>query len=104
MRNLLLKKEGLFVFGLKGTGSVWDGQGVPLKRPDVWINLDGQSRWFPEKGAVYKMAERYGFDILLHEVHEHWSYSETGRSDNFHYVICTPRVTWYPKGADNYQI
>ena len=28
------------------------GAGLPLYRPDVWVNWDGQSRWFPQKRGV----------------------------------------------------
>jgi hypothetical protein len=91
VRALLRPGDGLFCFAIKGEGSVWDGQGVPLYRPDVWINLDGQSRWFPSKDAVRRMVDGHRFELLVHEWHEHWGYSEVGKADRFHYVICTPR-------------
>ena len=40
---------GMAIVGIKGQGSVWEGQGLPLYRPDVWVNFDGQSRWFPSR-------------------------------------------------------
>ncbi len=83
--------RGLFVFAVKGEGSVWDGQGVPLYRPDVWINCDGQSRWFPSRRAIVSLTDRMGYELRLHEWNEHWGYSETGEKDLFHYVICSPR-------------
>ncbi|NUN16107.1 MAG: class I SAM-dependent methyltransferase [Myxococcales bacterium] len=91
VRRTLLPTSGLFSFAIKGKGSVWDGKGVPIYRPDVWINHDGQSRWFPARSALVTMVDRLGFELLTHEWHEHWGYSEKGRRDNFHYVICTPR-------------
>lgn len=90
--KFLRHTRGLFCFAIKGSGSVWDGQGVPMYRPDVWINNDGQSRWFPSEEAINHMIDRLGFEVLLHGRHEHWSYSEWGKPDNFHYVICSPRL------------
>jgi SAM-dependent methyltransferase len=89
--DLLTPGIGVFCFAIKGQGSIWDGQGVPIYKPDVWLNLDGQSRWFPKQTALKEMVVSYGFEVLLHERHEHWSYSEIGKPDVFHYVICTPR-------------
>ncbi|MBA2661933.1 MAG: class I SAM-dependent methyltransferase [Bradymonadaceae bacterium] len=83
---------GLFCFAIKGKGSIWDGEGTALYRPDVWINYDGQSRWFPSRTSLAAMIDRHGFEILLHEWHEHWGYSEHGKRDLFHYVICSPRA------------
>lgn len=91
IRHTLQPTSGLFSFAIKGKGSVWDGKGVPIYRPDVWINHDGQSRWFPARSALAAMVDRLGFELLMHEWHEHWGYSEKGRRDIFHYVICTPR-------------
>lgn len=91
VRGILEPGIGLFAFGIKGHGSVWDGQGVPLYRPDVWINLDGQSRWFPSKSALSDMIVRHAYEIRLHQLHDHWSYSERGERDVFHYVVCSPR-------------
>jgi len=84
-------KRGYFAFGIKGAGSVWDGQGLPLYRPDVWINHDGQSRWFPSRDALVQQLHGAGFEILLHTLHDHWGYSQLGKRDVFHYVLCTPR-------------
>lgn len=94
IRQLLLAggKVGFFAFGFKGTGSIWDGQGVPLYRPDVWINPDGQSRWFPSKAALARELDAAGFEIRVHQLHDHWGYSERGKRDTFHYVICSPRA------------
>jgi len=92
VRRLLEPGIGLFCFAIKGKGSAWDGQGVPLYRPDVWINYDGQSRWFPSKSALTKLVDNYGFELRVHQWHEHWGYSELGKCDQFHYVICTPRA------------
>jgi len=83
--------EGFFAFGMKGAGSVWEGQGLPLYRPDVWINWDGQSRWFPSRDALVRQLDRAGFELRFHELHAHWGYSEAGRRDVFHYVLCSPR-------------
>lgn len=83
--------RGLFAFAIKGEGSIWDGQGVPLYRPDVWVNCDGQSRWFPSREAIISLADRTGYELRLHEWYEHWGYSEAGQKDLFHYVICSPR-------------
>ncbi|WP_242357017.1 class I SAM-dependent methyltransferase, partial [Anaeromyxobacter sp. SG64] len=83
---------GFFAFGIKGAGSVWEGQGLPLYRPDVWVNWDGQSRWFPSREALARQLDRAGFEIRFHELHEHWGYSEHGRRDVFHYVLCSPRA------------
>lgn len=91
VKAVLKPGTGLFCFAIKGKGSIWDGQGVPLYRPDVWVNLDGQSRWFPSLNTLNKMVDDYGFELLEHTMHQHWSYSELGKPDNFHYVICTPR-------------
>jgi Methyltransferase domain len=84
---LLVPAHGHLAFAIKGAGSVWDGQGVPLYRPDVWINLDGQSRWFPSVRAIDALMDRHGFALKLHELHEHWGYSETAKRDVFHYVL-----------------
>ena len=91
VKLLLEPGRGLFAFGIKGEGSIWDGQGVPLYRPDVWINCDGQSRWFPSREAIVALTDRMGFELRLHEWYEHWGYSEEGEKDLFHYVICSPR-------------
>jgi SAM-dependent methyltransferase len=93
VRRLLLaaSREGYFAFGIKGAGSVWEGQGLPLYRPDVWINWDGQSRWFPSREALDRQLDRAGFEVRFHELHAHWGYSEKGRKDVFHYVLCSPR-------------
>ncbi len=93
VRQLLTPTHGYFALAIKGKGSVWDGRGVPLYRPDVWIFHDGQSRWFPSRQAVHRMMDRAGFEVLVHELYEHWSYSEVGRRDIFHYVVATPRPT-----------
>ncbi len=85
-------EDGFFAFGIKGAGSVWEGQGLPLYRPDVWVNWDGQSRWFPSREALARQLDRAGFEIRFHELHEHWGYSEHGRRDVFHYVLCSPRA------------
>jgi len=100
VRSLLLAsgRNGYFVFGLKGTGSIWDGQGLPLYRPDVWINPDGQSRWFPTKQALAKELDAAGFEIRSHELHNHWGYSEKGKRDTFHYVVCSPRAAFLGDG------
>jgi SAM-dependent methyltransferase len=100
VRSLLLAcgRTGFFAFGIKGTGSVWEGQGVPLYRPDVWINPDGQSRWFPTKRALARELDAAGFEIRHHELHNHWGYSEKGRRDAFHYVVCSPRAAWLADG------
>jgi SAM-dependent methyltransferase len=84
---LLAPGRGHLAFAIKGAGSIWDGQGVPLYRPDVWINLDGQSRWFPSVKALDELMDRHGFATKLHELHEHWGYSEAGKKDLFHYVL-----------------
>jgi len=93
VRELLRARgpEGYFAFGIKGQGSVWDGQGLPLYRPDVWVNGDGQSRWFPSREALGRQLDRAGFEIRFHELHQHWGYSELGKRDVFHYVLCSPR-------------
>jgi SAM-dependent methyltransferase len=96
VRSLLLASageagQGYFAFGIKGAGSVWEGQGLPLYRPDVWINWDGQSRWFPGQEALARQLDRAGFEIRFHELHAHWGYSEKGKKDVFHYVLCSPR-------------
>jgi SAM-dependent methyltransferase len=93
VRRLLLAAggEGFFAFGIKGAGSVWEGQGLPLYRPDVWINWDGQSRWFPSREALGRQLDAAGFEVRFHELHAHWGYSERGRKDVFHYVLCSPR-------------
>jgi len=83
---------GFFAFGIKGQGSVWDGQGLPLYRPDVWVNWDGQSRWFPSREALVRQLDRAGFEVRFHELHDHWGYSELGKRDVFHYVLLTPRA------------
>jgi SAM-dependent methyltransferase len=84
--------RGFFAFGIKGEGSVWDGQGLPLYRPDVWVNWDGQSRWFPSRDALDRQLDRAGFEVRFHEQHAHWGYSELGKKDVFHYVLCSPRA------------
>lgn len=84
---------GIFAFAIKGKGSIWDGEGTPLYRPDVWINYDGQTRWFPSEKSIATMMDNHGFEMLLHEWHEHWGYSKHGERDLFHYVICTPRAS-----------
>jgi len=84
-------RRGYFAFGIKGAGSVWDGQGLPLYRPDVWVNHDGQSRWFPSREVLIRQLHEAGFEILFHSRHDHWGYSELGQRDLFHYVLCTPR-------------
>jgi SAM-dependent methyltransferase len=88
----LLGPRGYFAFGIKGSGSVWEGQGLPLYRPDVWVNLDGQSRWFPSREALQRQLDQAGFEIRFHEMHDHWGYSELGRRDVFHFVLCSPRA------------
>jgi hypothetical protein len=103
VRRLLLAGGGGFLaFGIKGAGSVWEGQGLPLYRPDVWINWDGQSRWFPSQEALDRQLDRAGFEVRFHELHAHWGYSEQGKKDVFHYVLCSPRpdsATTPPAGA-----
>lgn len=100
VRSLLLAggRNGFFAFGLKGTGSIWEGQGLPLYRPDVWINPDGQSRWFPTRQALAKELDAAGFEVRFHELHHHWGYSEKGKRDTFHYVVCTPRAAFLGDG------
>lgn len=100
VRSLLLAagQSGFFAFGLKGTGSIWDGQGLPLYRPDVWINPDGQSRWFPTRQALARELDLAGFEVRFHELHNHWGYSEKGKRDTFHYVVCTPRASFLADG------
>lgn len=93
VHNALEPGVGLFCFAIKGKGSIWDGEGTPLYRPDVWINYDGQTRWFPSRDSIASMIDAHGFEMLLHEWHEHWGYSKHGERDLFHYVICTPRVS-----------
>lgn len=85
-------QPSFFCFGIKGAGSVWEGQGLSLYRPDVWINWDGQSRWFPSREALAGQLDRAGYEIRFHEQHEHWGYSELGKRDVFHYVLCSPRL------------
>jgi SAM-dependent methyltransferase len=97
VRKLLLGSAGegsdrFFAFGIKGAGSVWEGQGLPLYRPDVWVNWDGQSRWFPSRDALDRQLDRAGFEVRFHELHAHWGYSEKGKKDVFHYVLCSPRA------------
>jgi len=100
VRSLLLAsgRNGFFAFGLKGTGSIWEGQGIPLYRPDVWINPDGQSRWFPTKQALARELDAAGFEVRTHQLHDHWGYSEKGKRDTFHYVVCTPRASFLGDG------
>lgn len=100
VRALLLAggRNGFFAFGLKGTGSVWEGQGLPLYRPDVWINPDGQSRWFPTRQALARELDAAGFEVRFHDLHNHWGYSEKGKRDTFHYVVCTPRASFLGDG------
>jgi hypothetical protein len=97
VRALLLRAGdvGWFAFGIKGAGSIWEGQGLPLYRPDVWINWDGQSRWFPSEEALRRQLDRAGFEVRLHQLQPHWGYSEKGKRDVFHYVLASPRA-----GAD----
>ncbi len=94
VRRLLLGApgEGYFAFGIKGAGSVWEGQGLPLYRPDVWVNWDGQSRWFPSEDALRRQLDRAGFEVRFHQLHAHWGYSEKGKRDVFHYVLASPRM------------
>ena len=91
-KKILEPGKGLFCFAIKGKGSIWDGEGVSLYRPDVWINYDGQSRWFPSKSKLAAMLDSYGYEIIDHSIFEHWSYSKLGEPDNFHYCICSPRA------------
>lgn len=49
----------------------WDGQGLPLCRPDVWINPDDQSRWFPTRQALAREPDAARFEIRFHELHNH---------------------------------
>ncbi len=86
--RLLVSTNGHLAFAIKGAGSVWAGQGVPLYRPDVWINHDGQSRWFPSVAALDDLLEAHHFALKFHEIHDHWGYSERGKRDLFHYVLC----------------
>jgi hypothetical protein len=86
------RNDVYFAFGIKGAGSVWEGQGLPLYRPDVWVNWDGQSRWFPSREALVRQLDRAGFELRFHELHAHWGYSEVGKKDVFHYVLCSPRA------------
>jgi SAM-dependent methyltransferase len=86
------QEDSFFAFGIKGAGSVWEGQGLPLYRPDVWVNWDGQSRWFPSRDALDRQLDRAGYEIRFHELHAHWGYSEKGKKDVFHYVLCSPRM------------
>ena len=58
----------------------------------VWINFDGQSRWFPSRSKLAAMLDSYGYEIIDHSIFEHWSYSKLGEPDNFHYCICSPRA------------
>jgi len=100
VRSLLLAggRSGFFAFGLKGTGSIWEGQGLPLYRPDVWINQDGQSRWFPTRQTLARELDASDFEVRLHDLQNHWGYSEKGKRDAFHYVICTPRASFLADG------
>ena len=91
-KSILEPGKGVFCFAIKGKGSIWDGEGVSLYRPDVWINYDGQSRWFPSRSKLAAMLDRYGYELIHHSIHEHWSYSKLGEPDNFHYCICSPRA------------
>lgn len=96
VRSLLMARRpepGFFAFGIKGHGSIWDGQGIPIYRPDVWINWDGNSRWFPNRQALQRQLDQAGFEIRFHELHDHWGYSEHGKRDVFHYVLCSPRLS-----------
>ena len=93
-----LPEPGFFAFAIKGAGSLWEGQGLPLYRPDVWVNRDGQSRWFPSKPALARLLDRFGYEVRVHELHDHWGYSEEGRRDVFHYVICSPRTEYVAGG------
>ena len=88
IHRLLVPTSGHLAFAIKGAGSVWAGQGLPLYRPDVWINHDGQSRWFPSVAALDELLEKHRFALKFHEIHEHWGYSERGKRDLFHYVLC----------------
>jgi len=101
VRGLLLGNSpgpGYFAFGMKAAGSVWEGQGLPLYRPDVWVNRDGQTRWFPSRRALARLLDEVGFEIHFHDLHDHWGYSETGRRDVFHYVLCSPRSGFIGEG------
>src|SRR5512138_2156482 len=100
VRRLLVRAPGraYFAFGIKGAGSVWEGQGLPLYRPDVWINWDGQSRWFPSEEALRRQLDRAGFEVRFHQLQAHWGYSEKGKRDVFHYVLASPRVLAEQKG------
>lgn len=89
--RILPPTKGLMAFAIKGKGSIWDGQGVPIYRPDVWVNHDGQSRWFPSRTSLYSMVDSLGFEVRMHQWYEHWGYSERGELDLFHYMIITPR-------------
>lgn len=84
--------RGYFAFGIKGAGSIWEGQGLPVYRPDVWVNWDGQSRWFPSREALRRQLDRAGYELFFHELHDHWGYSERGQRDVFHYVLASPRA------------
>ena len=88
IHRLLAPSNGHLAFAIKGAGSVWAGQGLPLYRPDVWINHDGQSRWFPGVAALDDLLEKHRFSPKFHEIHDHWGYSERGKRDLFHYVLC----------------
>jgi hypothetical protein len=55
------------------------------------VNWDGQSRWFPSREALGRQLDRAGFEIRFHELQAHWGYSEKGKRDVFHYVLCSPR-------------
>jgi len=95
VRELLSRpgaRRGTFAFGIKGAGSIWEGQGLPVYRPDVWVNWDGQSRWFPSREALQRQLDRAGYEFFFHELHDHWSYSERGKRDVFHYVLAAPRM------------
>jgi SAM-dependent methyltransferase len=83
--------RGYFAFGMKGAGSAREGRGLPVYRPDVWIDRDGRSRWFPSREALQRQLDRAGFETFFHEQHDHWSYSERGKRDVFHHVLCAPR-------------
>jgi SAM-dependent methyltransferase len=93
------RNEAFFGFAIKGAGSVWEGQGLPLYRPDVWVNWDGQSRWFPSEDALRRQLDRAGFEVRFHQLHSHWGYSEKGKRDVFHYVLASPRAVAEPEAV-----
>ena len=58
----------------------------------MWVNWDGQSRWFPSRDALSRQLDRAGYELFFHELHDHWGYSERGQRDVFHYVLASPRA------------